>query len=265
MTISSILTTSQPEDGLAIRSVERAVDVLTYLGRADAAASVTDMQRVLGLSRPTLYRLLHTLEKKGLVRSVGDPQRFQLDYRVVELSSAWLGRNDVVSVAQRHLSALWRDTDETVAMFVPGDPSTKVCVQEMPSRQALVFTRGVGFTEPMTVGSSGKAILAFMPAADIEAVLAATAEAAERSAIRRDIETIRCDGYSISTGEIIAGAVSMAAPVFGRGGAVAASISLFGPEARITGEHRAACLGRLRQAAREISMANGHRPATAAE
>lgn len=259
------LPPSAAEDGSTIRSVERAVDVLVFLGRSDAASSVTDMQRALGLSRPTLYRLLQTLEKKGLVRSVGEPQRFLLDYRVVELSSAWLGRNDAVSVAQRYLTSLWRETDETVAMFVPGDPATKVCVQELQSRQPLVFTRGVGFTEPMTMGSSGKAILAFMPGAAIDAVLAGVADADERAAIRRDLEAVRRDGYSISSGEIIAGAVSMAAPVFGRGGEVVASISLYGPVARIDGEHRAVCLSRLRQAAHEISTANGYRPATAAE
>ena len=253
------------EQGSGIRSVERALDVLTFLARADGPVSVTGLQRALHLSRPTLYRLLQTLAGKGLVRSFGEPQRFALDYRVVELAGGWLGRNDVVGIVQPHLTALWQQTDETVALFVPGDASTKVCVQELQSRQALVFTRGVGFTEPVTVGSSGKAILAFMPDAEIDAVLGRLVAKSERDPLRRELASIRRDGYSISNGEIIDGATAMAAPVFDRSGNVRASLSLFGPEARIKGTHLDACVGWLRRAANDASAANGYRPAAAAE
>lgn len=249
----------------SIRSVERAVDVLTYLAQTDEAVSVTDMQRALNLSRPTLYRLLHTLEKKKLVRSIGDPQRFALDYKVVALSSAWLNANDSLTIAQPHLTALWRETNETVAMFVRGDAATKLCVQELPSHHPLVFTRGIGFTEPMTVGSSGKAILAFMSASEIDAVLATAQDRKEREDIRKELPIIRDDGYSLSTGEILTGAVSMAAPIFDRTGQVIASVTVFGPEARIKGKTRSVCLNSLRRTAREISAANGYQPAAAAE
>jgi len=249
----------------SIRAVERAVDVLLCLARGGGPLGVTDIQRDVKLSRPTLYRLLNALERKGLVRSDGEPQRFALDYRVVELAGAWLGGNDVVAAAQPHLNALWLATDETVAMFVPADARTKICVQELRSRQALVFIRGVGFTEPTTVGSSGKAILAFMPADDIAAALADLPEEAAREAVHRDLARIRRQGFSLSAGEIIKGASAMAAPVFDRFGHVRASVSVFGPEARLTGEHHALCLRHLRQTADAISAAVGYRAGAAAE
>jgi DNA-binding IclR family transcriptional regulator len=249
----------------SIRAVERAVDVLRCLARGGEPLGVTEIQRHVKLSRPTLYRLLNALERKGLVRSAGDPQRIALDYRVVELAGAWLGGNDVVAAAQPHLNALWLATDETVAMFVPADSRTKICVQELRSRQALVFIRGVGFTEAMTVGSSGKAILAFMPEEDIVGALAILPDEAAREAIRRDLARIRRHGYSLSAGEVIKGASAMAAPVFDRSGHVRGSVSVFGPEARINGEHHAFCLNHLRQTANAISAAVGHRSGAAAE
>ena len=249
----------------SIRAVERAVDVLRCLARGGAPLGVTEIQRDVKLSRPTLYRLLNALERKGLVRADGEPQRFALDYRVVELAGAWLAGNDVVAAAQPHLNALWLATDETAAMFVPADARTKICVQELRSRQALVFTRGVGFTEAMTVGSSGKAILAFLPAEDVAAALADLPDDAAREAVHRDLVRIRRQGYSLSAGEIIKGASAMAAPIFDRFGHVRGSVSVFGPEARLTGEHHAACLRRLRKTADDISAAVGHRPGAAAE
>jgi len=248
-----------------IRAVARAVDVLGCLARADAALGVTDLERALSLSRPTLYRLLATLEGKGLVRSAGAPRRFALDYPVVELAGGWLARNDVVPAAQPHLDRLWRATDETVAMFIAADSATKICVQELPSRQALVFTRGVGFSEPVTVGSSGSAILAFMPPAEIESVLGALTDAAARAAKRRELAAVRANGYGATSGSIIAGAAALAAPVFDRAGRVCASVSVFGPEARIRDAHRDDCIRQLLATAADISASIGYRGNAAAE
>jgi DNA-binding IclR family transcriptional regulator len=241
-----------------IRAVERAADVLWCLGRGRRALSVTDMQKALGLSRPTLYRLLHTLESKGLVRGQGAPQRFSLGHRVVELASAWLSTVDVAAIAAPFLTDLWEATDETVALFVPGDGGIKICVQELPSRQPLVFTRGAGFSESMTIGVSGRVMLAHGPAHQVAAALAELDDAPARRAFEADLARIRRDGSFVASGEIIAGAITMAAPVFDRHGAVAAAICLFGPEARIAGETRARCLARLSAAAAAISKALGH-------
>ena len=79
------------EAGNSVRSVERAVDILRCFDRESPILAVTDLQRRLGLSRPTLYRLLETLEGKGLVRSFGDPKRFQLGHGVVELETTLRG------------------------------------------------------------------------------------------------------------------------------------------------------------------------------
>lgn len=248
-----------------IRAVERAIDVLGCLARADAALGVTDLERALSLSRPTLYRLLATLEGKGLVRSFGEPRRFELDYPIVELAGGWLARNDLVPAAQPHLDRLWRKTDETVAMFIAADGATKICVQELRSRQALVFTRGVGFSEPVTVGSSGSAILAFMPPAEIEAVLGGLADEPARAAKRRELATVRANGYGATSGTILAGAAALAAPVFDRLGRVRGSVSVFGPEARIRDAHLERCIEQLLITAADISAAIGYRGAAAAE
>jgi len=248
-----------------IRAVERAIDVLGCLARADGALGVTDLEGALSLSRPTLYRLLATLEGKGLVRSFGEPRRFALDYPVVELAGSWLGRNGLLPAAQPHLDRLWRATDETVAMFVLADAATKVCVQELQSRQALVFTRGVGFSEPVTVGSSGSAILAFMSPAEIETVLEGLTDTTARAAKRRELATVRANGFGATSGSIIAGAAALAAPVFDRHGRVRGSVSVFGPEVRIRGAHRDFCVERLLATAADISGAIGYRGRAAAE
>jgi len=251
-----------------VRAVERAIDVLACFGRGSPTFSVGELQERVKLSRPTLYRLLATLERKGLVRSFGDPQRFALDHRMVELASGWQPETDVARAAQPVLRALWQASGETVALFVLGGAGSKLCVQELPSRHALVFTRGAGFIEPLWVGASGKVILAFLAEAEREVAMAAVASLEDRRRIDAELARIRDQGYWASEGEIIAGAIAIAAPVFARGGEAAGAVCVFGPEARINGAMRVACIDRTVAAAEEISTALGYRAAasrTAAE
>ena len=240
---------SEDADSKTIRSVERAIDVLACFDRRTPQLSVTELQKQLGLSRPTLYRILATLEGKGLIRSFGEPQRFSLGYGASRLAGNWLGQDDFVRAARPILRRLWEETGETVALFVAGGNGEKICVEEMTSRQALTFTRGVGFTEKLNVGASGKAMLAFVPGAPDTAELA----------------DVRRTGVSVSEGEIIEGAVSVAAPVFGIENEVAGGVCVFGPQVRLVGSARADCIARVRAAAAEISRALGYRPAAAAE
>jgi DNA-binding IclR family transcriptional regulator len=244
----------------SIRAVERAADVLLCFSRATPTLSVTDLQKRLKLSRPTLYRLLHALERKGLVRSFGNPQRFELGHSVVGLADAWAAKRDAATVAAPYLRELWNTTDETVSLFVLASASAKICVQELPSRQPLVFTRGAGFTEPTTAGASGKSILAFMTAAEIASVLADIEKPAAQRMLADELRRIRADGHCVSEGEIIAGAVAIAAPVFERTGRVVGSVCLFGPAARLSGTRRATCLASVRATATHVSTALGFAP-----
>lgn len=232
-----------------IRSIERAVDVLACFDRETPRLSVTDLQKRLGLSRPTLYRILATLEGKGLIRSVGAPARFELGYGASRMAGNWIGQHDFVRAAHPILHRLWEETGETVALFVVGEHGDKICVEELPSRQALTFTRGVGFTEKLTVGASGKAMLAFMPDAPRDLGL----------------DEVRRTGIYVSEGEIIEGAVAISAPVFGSESAVIGGVCVFGPQVRLADGQRSDCIAQVKAAAIAISRALGHRPVAAAE
>lgn len=228
-----------------IRSIERSIDVLSCFDNQTPQLSVTDLQKRTSLSRPTLYRILATLEGKGVIRSFGDPQRFELGHEASRLAANWIGQDDFVRAAHPVLRRLWDQTDETVALFIIADDSKKICIEEFQSRQALTFTRGVGFTEDLATGASGKSILAFIG-----------------NKQSPEFDEIRASGVSVSEGEIIEGAVSIAAPVFDRDGAVKGSVCIFGPAVRLVDTRRGECIARVRQASEEISYALGHRPET---
>ena len=218
--------------GEGVRSVERALDVLSAFSSGDDLL-VADLSKRVSLSRPTLYRLLRTLENKGFVASSGEPQRFRLGPAVARLSHAWSSSLDLTAVARPVMLDAWSFSSETVALFVPRG-EMRLCVAEIPSAQPLSFRRGVGYSERLVRGASGRAILAFTPLGpgQLEAYAAGTATDIEW--VRDALRLTRERGYAMGHNELIQGAYAVAAPFFDRTGAVAGSLGVFGPDVRLT-------------------------------
>src|SRR5262249_32382591 len=98
-------------------------------------------QQRVPLSRPTLYRLLHTLAVKGLVRASGDPQRFSLDYGVGRLANNWMAGIDPIRAGQPIVQRIRERTNETAALFVPRGPQRLCSVFGEAAFPAAPFRR----------------------------------------------------------------------------------------------------------------------------
>ncbi|HWK72265.1 IclR family transcriptional regulator [Pollutimonas sp. M17] len=221
------------KSGEGVRAVDRALDVLAAFEPGDSELLVADLVKRVGLSRPTLYRLLHTLESKGFVASSGEPQRFRLGPAVARLAHVWSSTLDLSEIARPVMAEAWALTAETVALFVPrGD--MRLCVAEMQSPQPISFRRGVGYSEKLVRGASGRAILAFTPLkpGQLEAYAAGTN--ADLGWLTDQLRVTRERGYAMGHNELIQGAYAVAAPFFDRSGTVAGSLGVFGPDVRLT-------------------------------
>jgi IclR family acetate operon transcriptional repressor len=244
------------KSGDGVRSVERALGVLAAFAPGDKELLVADLLKRVGLSRPTLYRLLYTLEKQGFVLSSGEPQRFRLGPAVARLAHVWSSSMDLTQVAHPVMLDAWSYTSETVALFVPRG-EMRLCVAEMPSPQPLSFRRGVGYSERLVRGASGRAILAWTPlaAGQLEAYAAGTST--DMKWLRAEMAVSRDRGYAMGHNELIQGAYAVAAPFFAADRSVAGSLGVFGPDVRLT-EARVHEFGHyLRQLTGRLSQALG--------
>ncbi len=215
-----------------VRAVDRALDILMAFTATDYELTAGQLLKRVDLSRPTLYRLLYTLEQSGFLVSSGEPQKFRLGPAVAHLSHVWTSSLDLNEMAKPMLRRLWEKTGETVALFIP-QGAYRSCISELPCTQPLSFKRGVGYRERIVLGASGRAILAYM---DITPELLkeyAAGTKLDPKKYAEDLQSTRERGYAISNQEIIQGAVSIAAPFFNSGGQVAGSVGIFGPSARL--------------------------------
>jgi len=220
------------KSGEGVRAVERALDILVAFTAADYELTASELLKRVKLSRPTLYRLLYTLEQSGFVISVGEPQKFRLGPAVAHLAHVWSSSLDLSEFAKPIMERIQEQTGETVALFIP-QGAYRICINELPSAQPLSFKRGIGYRERIIFGASGRAILAF---SDVDKeFLRSIADGTDidLKQYTQELERIRKRGYAVSNEELIQGAVAIAAPFFDGSGQAAGSIGIFGPSVRL--------------------------------
>jgi DNA-binding IclR family transcriptional regulator len=252
--------TAKPESAdsgaAGVRAVDRAIAILQCFTPEQPALSVIEIQKRVGLSRPTLYRLLQTLAQRDLILSEGDPQRFRLSHGVMKLSHVWLKGLDVVALARSIVEGLREASGETAALFKLQE-GRGICILEFESRHVLSISRGVGDSLSLTTGSTGKAMLAFMEPARQAEFLSTVPKGAQRARLEEGIRFARKHGYATSSGEIFVGAVAVSAPYFDHRGSVVGSVGIYGPSARVNEEKILQYSKLVRQAGRDISVVLG--------
>ena len=247
---------NEKQSAEGVRAVVRALEILLAFAKGDRELTVTELLARVNLSRPTLYRLIYTLEECGFVTSEGEPQKFRLGPSIGQLSWAWALNLDVARVAKPFMEEIAAKTKETVAVFTPAG-TTRTCVAESPSTQPLSFKRGVGYSEHIMRGATGRALLAWMhlPDSQFEEYCQETGLHSQR--LRKELELVRTNGYATSSDELIQGAVAVAVPFFDGGNRIAGSLGIFGPSARLTPARIQEIAPLLIEAAQKISSALG--------
>jgi DNA-binding IclR family transcriptional regulator len=245
-------------------SIEKAIDVLFCFDLQRSQLRLVDISQRLGLHKSTAHRLLSLLKKRGLV--VVDPttQLYSLGPALVELASIVLRQQDLRSLCRPYLEQLRQATNETVSLNIRMG-NKRICIEELPSDQEVKYSQAFGLSAPLHVGAPGKALLAFLPAAERERVLATltweplTAETiTDLDALRAELDRTRTRGYAVSVGERSPWAAAVAAPIRDRSGQTIVAVSVLGPSHRLTAKVLKELGVQVIKVANEISAALGY-------
>jgi DNA-binding IclR family transcriptional regulator len=239
-----------------VQVLERSIDCLVAL--SGGPRTMTEVARATELPKGTVHRLLLALDYEGLV--VRDPvdSRYMLGPGFLRLVMAALeGMSSMTSAARPMLLELWRKTDETILLHTRVG-AERVCIEEMPSPQAIRYSAAVGSTAPIFLGSAGRVILAVSPPRERERLLRAVDVDAERSpafptleALTEELDAIRERGWASSFGERVPGGAAISVPVRWQEGVVLA-LSVMGPADRLTREQQLRVLPEMRRTAEAI-------------
>jgi DNA-binding IclR family transcriptional regulator len=223
-----------------VRAVLRTADLLLALGRGPMP--LREISSDANLSKPTTYRILSSLKARGMVMQDSKSGDYGLGPACLSLMSSVLSGDVGFALASRPLLEELRDvTGETITIHVRAGLS-RICVQELPSPQPLRYTAGLGATVGIHVGSAGKALLAFMPDDECERILKSLRLTTETKNTITDLDVLRTElsatkkqGFALSHGERVDGAIGVSAPVLDANDRALAALSVLGPADRLVG------------------------------
>jgi DNA-binding IclR family transcriptional regulator len=259
----------------AFQVLERTFGILEVFTESQPEWSTTGIARELDLPVPTVHRILAALKRLGYVSQHADTRRFRLGMAALSLGERARTLADLRPVAIGPLRQLSEATGETALLTVLTPARDRsVCLERVETSQPLRLSVQPGRQLPLHAGASQKALLAFMPADEIERVTAqplerlCTATITSGPALRRELAAIRTRGWSGSYEETNVGVWGVAVPVRSAADVICA-VGIAGPSPRLSDErvrrdvrltHEAATLiGRaLGLSAPAVTVADAH-------
>lgn len=219
----------------AKNSITRGIEILKSL--AEGTDRVTDLATQLGLSKSTTHRLLKSLENTSIVRRDPITRRYYIGPLVLDLASRPIISHQGLTISAFEEMRYLRDlTQETVVLHIRIGLE-RVCLEELPSFQALKYTAGKGFIAPIYTGSAGKMLLAELNDGELDLLLRNIEYAkigpntiTDRERLAGEIKKARSQGYAVSFAERVPGSASISVPV--KGYICPVALSVLGPENR---------------------------------
>ena len=250
-----------------MRSLDRAIDVLSALQDANKPLRLSEIARQTTLHVATTQRILNVLVERGYVARTGDgytagPAASDVYKRqALAAAHAFVVTNPLSVLSQPTLQQLAVSTGYTASMYVRVEFS-RVLIARVESDKPLNYVLPVGERLPLHVGSAGKIILADLPAADIDQVLAAAGDVTlasgqplDRAALDAELDKIRGDRHAVSISERQYGIASVMAPVRTPDDVLVGVLGVTGPAEEFT----EAKLGQLIPEVRRAATALGAR------
>src|SRR5918998_585655 len=274
---------SSHTDTKAAQTLDRAIDLLRHVaGSRETGASLSELTRASGLTKPTTRRLLISLIENGLVEQRGEDRRYYVGAETYALGMMASSRFGIERVAVESLRRLAKRSGDAALLTIQSGYHT-VCVGrqegDFPLRSHVLQP---GDRHPLGAGAAGLALLAALPDEEIEKALSVNAAVLSTNyanlhptALKRDVTLTRERGYAVNPGLVVKGSWGVAVALRDPRSGVPAALTIAGIESRfqdgrleqlvamLQDEKRAldATLREDRSGISHTAMATGKRPA----
>ncbi|MCK4259179.1 MAG: IclR family transcriptional regulator [Halanaerobiales bacterium] len=225
-----------------VQSLDRALNLLEKLVEAEEPVGVTELSQSLSLHKSTVHRLLSTLCYRGYVEQDVKSNNYTVGLKLFEIGSSVLHKMDLRSKVKPYLEELMRETKETIHLGILDDYEV-VYIDKVESSEVIRMYSKIGRRVPTHCTSLGKILLAYSP----EEVTDQMIEQKELTyytettitdpvELKKHLEMVKEQGYSIDDEEQERDIRCIAGPVFDYDGKIMAAFSISGPVTRMTEE-----------------------------
>jgi DNA-binding IclR family transcriptional regulator len=225
--------------GRPVETVERAIEIIEYL-TAHESASTSEIAAHLGCAKSTAHRHLKTLEAHSFLVESND--EYRLGIRFLDHGAVARDRFPLYREAKPRVDELAEETTEKIWCAIE-EHGRSVHLYGAQGKHSVRTYARIGQQNHLHVHAAGKAILANLPDARIDAVVdryglpAVTPQTiTDRDTLYAEIEEIRERGYALNLEESVEGLHAIGAPILDEDGTALGAISISGPANRLEGD-----------------------------
>ena len=213
-----------------VEALARGLEVIRSFDRLHMKQTISQISERTLLARPTVLRLLITLEELGYVRELDN--KYSLTPKVVDLGMAYISALGLYGAAKPHMETLSKQVDQTVSLAeLDGSDIVYTGRVEVPKIVSVGVT--VGARLPSASTALGRVLLADLSQAELEEVLNTPTLSMfyPRTNFTVDqlcprLEKVRNNGWAESDEDLQYGVHAIAAPIRGEHGAVVAAVGI---------------------------------------
>jgi DNA-binding IclR family transcriptional regulator len=224
-----------------VQSVDRALSLLFAIAENPGTAfSLDSLSGIIGIDRSSVFRLLSTLMKRGLVSQDRDRKSYRLGYGIYGLASALHEQLGIAELSSPVLRRLARTTKENAHLAVLSG-SRAVFIDRERAAKTIAANTNIGDSEDLHCTAVGKCLVCALDRDSLAHILGegALARFTERSIVdpgklAAELSLVRERGYATDFEENEENVTCVAAPILDFAGRVEAAIGISGPSGRMS-------------------------------
>ncbi|MBI4274945.1 MAG: IclR family transcriptional regulator, partial [Rhizobiales bacterium] len=212
-----------------ITALARGLTMLDVLSRRRFGLTVTEVADETGWSITTAFRVASTLCQLGYLNHDKRSGLYELAYSCLLLGYCAIFNLEISEIALPDLQRLHRETTQSVLLSVLAGAEIVSTVRLLRSERF----GAIGDRFPAHATPNGKMLIAHLPLADRERLLASEKWAAytpktitDPARLRAAVEQARRNGFSVTDDELVVGTRGVAAPIFDSNGTCVAAVSI---------------------------------------
>jgi DNA-binding IclR family transcriptional regulator len=246
-----------PHGVLPLTSLSKGLTILLKLKDLSTPVGLSEMSRLVKIKKPTLYRLLSTLELFQFVEK-NEHQKYRIGANAFLVGNSFQPIPKRAEYIRQIMAGLATDYGHTVTLSVLRGTSV-FYIARVDGKATVRVTVNIGSVRVANSSSSGKAILSGLSDQEItdrykgvkfKRQTANTLVSIDK--LLADIRLVRSRGFAINNEESSPGVFAIAVPVHDRSRTPIMALSCIFPARLLNPEQQTKIVKRLQKAAREI-------------
>jgi DNA-binding IclR family transcriptional regulator len=240
-------------------AVERALNILEAAANRREGLTNSEISHKLGIPKSSASYILRTLDRRGYLRRDAETGRYRLGLKILSLGGDARANLDLAEVSLPFMQALQERIHLTIHLAVL-DQGEAVYIEKVEAPGFFKVNTWVGRRMFLHSTSVGKCLLAWLPRAEVEALLRQQGMKKRTpktiSSIPKllaDLEHVRELGHAVDDEENSLGARCFGAPIFDATGNVTAALGVSGTLTQMDEANLPRIVDALKETARRIS------------